>query len=148
MHTLRRSFGLQVLIGMISGLALGFVARNLGEGSGLAETLRIVGEIFVQLLKTLVVPLVFTAIVASIAALRDLGNAARLVAGTLIWFAITALIAVSIGLALGLLMEPGVRAGVDAATAIRPTSTGSWLDFLRGLVPSNMLGLSASQVDR
>jgi len=42
------------------------------------------------------------------------------------------------------LMEPGLRAGVDAATAVRPASTGSWLDFLRGLVPSNMLGLGAS----
>ncbi len=140
----RVSFSAQVFLGMAAGLLLGFWARTLGETSALAEALRIIGEIFVQLLRALVVPLVFTAIVASIAALRDLGNAARLVAGTLIWFAITALIAVSIGLALGLLMEPGVRAGVDAATAIRPTSTGSWLDFLRGLVPSNMLGLSAS----
>ena len=140
----RPSFSAQVFLGMAAGLLLGFWARTLGETSALAEGLRIVGEIFVQLLRALVVPLVFTAIVASIAALRDLGNAARLVAGTLIWFAITALIAVSIGLALGMLMEPGVRAGIDAATAIRPTSTGSWLDFLRGLVPSNMLGLGAS----
>jgi Na+/H+-dicarboxylate symporter len=140
----RLSFSAQVFLGMAAGLLLGYWARTLGETSALAEALRIVGEIFVQLLRALVVPLVFTAIVASIAALRDLGNAARLVAGTLIWFAITALIAVSIGLALGLLMEPGVRAGVDAATAVRPTSTGSWLDFLRGLVPSNLLGIGAS----
>jgi len=144
MHTLRRSFGLQVLIGMISGLALGFVARNLGEGSGLAETLRIVGEIFVQLLKTLVVPLVFTAIVASIAALRNLDNARRLVISTLVWFAITALIAVTIGIALGLLIQPGVTAGVNAASAVAPKAAGSWLDFLRGLVPANILGLEAS----
>jgi Na+/H+-dicarboxylate symporter len=140
----RLSFSAQVFLGMAAGLLLGYWARTLGETSALAEALRIVGEIFVQLLRALVVPLVFTAIVASIAALRDLGNAARLVAGTLIWFAITALIAVSIGLALGLLIEPGVRAGVDVATAVRPTSTGSWLDFLRGLVPSNMLGIGAS----
>jgi Na+/H+-dicarboxylate symporter len=140
----RPSFSAQVFLGMVAGLLLGYWARTLGETSALAEALRIIGEIFVQLLRALVVPLVFTAIVASIAALRDLGNAARLVAGTLIWFAITALIAVSIGLALGLLVEPGVRAGVDVASAIRPTSTGSWLDFLRGLVPSNMLGLGAS----
>ena len=140
----RISFSAQVFLGMAAGLMLGYWARTLGEASALAEGLRIVGEVFVQLLRALVVPLVFTAIVASIAALRDLGNAARLVAGTLIWFAITALIAVSIGLVLGVLMEPGLRAGVDAATAVRPASTGSWLDFLRGLVPSNMLGLGAS----
>ncbi|MDP1028513.1 cation:dicarboxylase symporter family transporter [Sphingomonas sp. KR1UV-12] len=139
----RPSFSVQVFIGMAIGLSCGFWARQVGGGP-LAETLRIVGEIFIQLLRVLVVPLVFTAIVASIAALRDLGNAARLVAGTLAWFAITALIAVTIGLLLGTIIQPGVRDGVDMAAAVRPATTGSWLDFLRGLVPSNLLGLSAS----
>lgn len=139
----RPSFGMQVFIGMAVGLALGFLARGDATGA-LAQGLRIVGDIFVQLLKALVVPLVFTAIVASIAALRDLDNAARLVTGTFVWFAITALIAVSIGLALGLLIEPGVQAGVSASTAARPDTAGSWLDFLRGLVPANILGLEAS----
>ncbi|WP_188657072.1 dicarboxylate/amino acid:cation symporter [Sphingomonas metalli] len=139
----RISFSTQVFTGMAAGLALGFWARESGSPA-LAEGLRIVGETFVQLLRVLVVPLVFTAIVASIAALRDLGNAARLVAGTLVWFAITALIAVSIGLTLGTLIQPGVQAGVDAAAAVRPGTTGSWLDFLRGLVPANILGLAAS----
>ena len=140
----RFSFTAQVFVGMATGLLLGFWARTLGEASALAEALRIVGEIFVQLLRELVVPLVFTAIVASIAALRDLGNAARLVAGTLIWFAITALIAVAIGLTLGTVMQPGVRAGVDVAAAVAPSTHGSWLDFLRGLVPANILGLGAT----
>jgi len=140
----RFSFTAQVFVGMATGLLLGFWARTLGEASALAEALRIVGEIFVQLLRALVVPLVFTAIVASIAALRDLGNAARLVAGTLIWFAITALIAVAIGLTLGTVMQPGVRAGVDVAAAVAPSTHGSWLDFLRGLVPANILGLGAT----
>jgi len=138
------SFSVQVFLGMAVGLVLGVWARALGAESGLAEGLRIIGEIFVQLLRALVVPLVFTAIVASIAALRDLGNAARLVASTLIWFAITALIAVSIGLVLATVIAPGTHAGVDAAAAVRPATTGSWLDFLRGLVPANILGLAAS----
>ncbi len=86
----------------------------------------------------------FAAIVASIAALEDLQNAARLVAQTLLWFAITALIAVLIGIALGILLEPGLRTGVDAAAAAAPATTGSWFDFLKSLVPGNFLGLSAS----
>ncbi|ANC86683.1 MAG: dicarboxylate/amino acid:cation symporter [Sphingomonas aquatilis] len=139
----RPSFGVQVFIGMALGLVLGFVARSY-ELTGLADALRIVGEMFVQLLKALVVPLVFTAIVASIAALRDLNNAAKLVASTFIWFGITALIAVSIGLTLGIVLQPGAHAGVSAAAAVRPDTAGSWLDFLRGLVPANILGLEAS----
>jgi Na+/H+-dicarboxylate symporter len=139
----RPSFTVQVFAGMAIGILLGLLARDAPTGP-LAETLRIVGESFVALLKALVVPLVFTAIVASIAALRDLGNAARLVGQTLAWFAITALIAVGIGLALGTWLQPGIRTGVAASAAALPSSTGSWLDFLRGLIPANVLGLEAA----
>ena len=142
-------FGVQVLAGMALGLALGLLARNLGPGEGqagygLAEALRLVGSIFVQLLRTLVPPLVFTAIVASIANLRELQNAAGLVWRTLMWFAITALIAVCIGIALGLILQPGAHTTVAAAAAEAPRTTGSWLDFLTGLAPVNVLGLTAS----
>jgi len=143
----RFSFGILVLLGLAAGLVLGFVAREAGDsaaGAVLRETLRLVGQIFVQLLKVLVPPLVLTGIIASIAALRDLENAAKLVARTLLWFAATALIAVIIGIALGVVIQPGLHAGVDAAAARAPGSTGSWLDFLKGLVPANILGLGAS----
>lgn len=141
------SFGVQVLGAMVVGLLLGLLARNLGvaegeQGFALAEALRIVGASFVQLLKALVPPLVFTAIVASIANLAQLQNAAGLVWRTLLWFAITALIAVSIGIALGLILQPGLHAGVAPAAAAAPSSTGAWLDFLTGLIPANFLGLT------
>src|SRR5687768_12276209 len=97
-------FGVQVLAAMVVGVILGLVARELGPAEGqpgfaLAETLRLVGSSFIQLLRALVPPLVFTAIVASIANLAELQNAARLVWRTLLWFALTALIAVAIGIA-------------------------------------------------
>ncbi|OAN64825.1 dicarboxylate/amino acid:cation symporter [Sphingomonas sp. TDK1] len=139
----RPRFALQVLLGMVAGLALGFAVRSTGQ-AGLGEALHTGGQIFVQLLKALVPPLVFTAIVASIAALRDLDNAAKLVARTLFWFAATALIAVLIGIALGLLLQPGLHAGVAASAAKAPSSTGSWLDFLKGVVPANFLGITAA----
>ena len=142
-------FGIQVLAAMAVGLGLGLLARNLGPaegqaGYGLAETLHQIGAIFIQLLRTLVPALVFTAIVASIANIAQLQNAARLVWRTLFWFAATALIAVLIGIALGLILQPGLHASVAAEAAKAPKTHGSWLDFLTGLVPANILGLSAS----
>ncbi|WP_136161928.1 dicarboxylate/amino acid:cation symporter [Sphingomonas flavalba] len=138
------SFGLQVLAGMLLGLLFGLIARGMPAGSWLPVALDTTGTIFIQLLKALVPPLVFTAIVASIANLRSLNNAGRLVAQTLLWFALTALIAVSIGLVLGTVLQPGLRSGVDAAAAVAPREVGSWLDFLKGLVPANWLGLAVS----
>lgn len=139
------SFGVQVAIGMAVGVGLGFVAAQAGGADGaVGTTLHTVGQIFVQLLKVLVPALVFTAIVGSIAALRDLPNAARLVGQTLLWFAITALIAVSIGIVLASVIQPGLHSSAPVATAAAPTTVGSWLDFLKGLVPANLLGLTAT----
>lgn len=142
------SFGFQVLAAMVVGLVLGLVARNLGPDAAgnpnwLVQTLTTIASIFVQLLYALVPPLVFTAIVASIGNLRKLSNAAALVWQTLLWFAITALIAVLIGIALGLIIQPGIHSSVLAETAKAPATTGSWLDFLKGLVPSNVFGIQA-----
>ncbi|MFD1612688.1 dicarboxylate/amino acid:cation symporter [Sphingomonas tabacisoli] len=140
----RASFGLQIGAAMLLGLAAGLIARALPDSSGLVTALDLIGSSFVQLLTVLVPPLVFASIVASIGNLRQLANASRLVTQTLLWFAITALIAVGIGIALALVIQPGVGAGVDAATAAAPRTVGTWLDFLKGLLPVNVLGLSAS----
>ncbi|WP_107767898.1 dicarboxylate/amino acid:cation symporter [Nocardioides terrigena] len=151
------SFGVQVLIGLALGVVLGLVARSMGPDSvdaagvadpnWLTETLTTVGSVFVTLLRTIVPPLVFLAIVASIANLRDVTGAARLAWKTLAWFAITALIAVAIGITLGLVLQPGDHASVSADAASAPSTTGSWLDFLTGLVPANVLGLEGSAGD-
>ena len=112
------SFGVQVLIGLVLGVVLGLVARSIGadgvdattgevDPNWLTETLSTVGGTFVTLLRAVVPPLVFLAIVASIANLRDVTGAARLAWKTLAWFATTALIAVSIGITLGLVLRPG-----------------------------------------
>src|SRR5690606_29980332 len=143
------NFGFQVLASMVIGLILGFIARSLGPDAAgganwLTVTLQTVGSSFVSLLRALVPVLVFTAIVASIANLRELQNAAKLVWQTLLWFAITALIAVAIGIALGLIIQPGLNTAVTEAAARAPSSTGSWLDFLKGLIPTNIFGLQAS----
>jgi len=142
-------FYAQVLAGLVLGVVLGLVARETGpvaDGSPnwLTSTLATLGGSFVSLLRTLVVPLVITAIIASIANLRGVAGAARLAGQTLLWFAITALIAVSIGIALGLLLQPGDHTSVTRDAAAEPGAVGDWWAFLTGLIPSNVLGLQAS----
>src|SRR5690606_14796554 len=120
------NFGFQVLASMVVGLVIGYIARTMGsDASGqanwLVQTLSTVGSTFVALLRALVPVLVFTAIVASIANLRELQNAAKLVWQTLLWFAITALIAVVIGIALCLIIQPGLNTEVAAEAAKAPS---------------------------
>jgi len=136
-------FWAQVFIGLAAGVLLGFIARQFDQ-AWLAETLKTVGGIFVQLLRVIVVPLVLTAIIVSIANLRQVTNAARLAGETLVWFAITAAASVVVGITLGLITNPGANATLDTSAGEAPSSTGSWLDFLTSIVPGNFLGLEVS----
>ena len=138
------SFGFQIIAALVLGIVLGLAARQFGASdenpTWLSDTLGTIGSSYVTLLRAAVVPLVFTAIVASISNLRRVQNAARLAGQTLLWFAITALISVSIAITLGIVLQPGARAGGGLETG-EPSRVGSWWDFLIGLVPENFLGL-------
>jgi hypothetical protein len=116
----RLPFWAQVLIGLAVGIVLGFLARTFSL-DWLTELLNTVGTIFVQLLRVIVVPLVLTALIVSITQLRHVANAARLAVQTLVWFAITALVSVVIGIGLGVLTNPGASAtiGTEGAKAVR-----------------------------
>ncbi|MCW4465151.1 dicarboxylate/amino acid:cation symporter [Glutamicibacter sp. MNS18] len=140
-------FGPQIIAALVLGLALGLVAKYTGstaqEPTALGQGLQIVGSSYVSLLRTAVIPLIFFAVVASIANLAQVTNAARLAWQTLLWFAITSLISVVIGIALGLAFKPGANTG-QGMPEDYDGRTGSWLGFLTGLVPNNFLGLGAS----
>jgi Na+/H+-dicarboxylate symporter len=134
----RFSFSLQLLLGLVVGVALGFAAR-VWELGWLTDTLTEAGGIFVQLLKLAVAPLVFTAVVVSVANLRNVKGAARLAGKTLLWFMGTALIAVVVGIVLGLLIDPGRGVTLSTAGAKAPEHVGSWVDFLTGIIPTNIV---------
>lgn len=140
------SFGWQILAALVLGVVLGAVALQIGpdaEGNPnwLLATLGLVGSKYVLLLKAAVVPLVFTAIVSSIVGLRKVTNAARLAGQTLLWFGITALIAVTIGIVLGVVLQPGAHASRTELETGDPYAVGTWWNFLAGIVPENFLGL-------
>ncbi|MEU7031293.1 dicarboxylate/amino acid:cation symporter [Streptomyces sp. NPDC046275] len=131
-------FWAQIVAGLVLGVLLGWLARS-QDVNWLKETLSQVGGIFVQLLKLAVAPLVFFAILVSITNLRKVNNAARLAAQTLVWFMITSLIAVAIGLAIGLITNPGAGTGLTPKDGKLPEHQGSWIDFLTGIVPTDVI---------
>ncbi|WP_333619024.1 dicarboxylate/amino acid:cation symporter, partial [Dietzia sp.] len=137
-------FGAQVLTGLVIGLILGLIARAQGSDGALGGLLKGLGDTYVQLLKVMVPPLVLAAVITSVAHLRKVTNAARLAVSTIGWFMLTAAAAVLVGIGVGLIIRPGVGSSVDAGAAAEPESTGSWLAFLQGVVPENILGLGAS----
>ncbi|MER6613421.1 dicarboxylate/amino acid:cation symporter [Streptomyces xantholiticus] len=134
----RIPFWAQIVAGLALGVLLGWLARSQDIG-WLKDTLDQVGSIFVQLLKLAVAPLVFFAILVSITNLRKVNNAARLATRTLLWFMITSLIAVALGLVIGLLTDPGAGTGLTPKDGRKPENAGSWIDFLTGIVPTDVI---------
>ncbi|MDT0268086.1 dicarboxylate/amino acid:cation symporter [Streptomyces sp. DSM 44915] len=131
-------FWAQILAGLVLGVVLGWVARTWSV-DWLGRTLEEIGGTFVQLLRLAVGPLVFFAIAISITNLRQVSNAARLAARTLLWFLITSLVAVAIGLTIGLLTNPGSSSNLGPEDGALPQSEGSWLDFLTGIIPTDVI---------
>ncbi|MCP2165424.1 dicarboxylate/amino acid:cation symporter [Goodfellowiella coeruleoviolacea] len=142
-------FGLTVLVALVLGALLGLLARQ-AQQQWLTSTLHTIGSVFTSLLQFAVIPLVFTAIVVGITSLRDLGGsrkAARLGGKTVLWFAITSLIAVLIGIAVGLVLHPGsgVRITPSQATVdkLSARTQGSWGALVEGVVPDNLFSAFA-----
>ena len=141
------AFGPQIIIALVLGLGLGLLAKYTGHTkdtpTGLGTTLATLGSSYISLLKAAVIPLIFFAVVASIANLAKVTNAARLAWQTILWFAITSAISVVIGMLLGTVLRPGAGTGQTAPPEY-DGRTGDWWSFLTGLIPSNFLGLGAT----
>ncbi|MFI0447666.1 dicarboxylate/amino acid:cation symporter [Actinomadura sp. 6N118] len=132
-------FWQQIVLALVLGVAVGALLNNLGDGAKLAEDwLDPFGSVYTSLLKVVVVPLVFTAIVVSIGRLRNVGNVARLTGKTLGWFVITSAIATAIGLIVALVVDPGEGLGKLASEAAE-TEPVTWTQILQNLFPSNIV---------
>ncbi|GLW65707.1 sodium:proton antiporter [Actinomadura rubrobrunea] len=133
-------FWQQIVLALVLGAAVGVLINNLADdGGAIAEDwLDPFGDVYVSLLKVVVVPLVFSAIVVSVGRLRGVGGVARLTAKTLGWFVVTSAIATAIGLAVGLLLRPGEGLGRLASESTE-TDPVTWTQVLRNLFPSNIV---------
>lgn len=128
---------------VVAALVLGVIAGWLwGPG---AESIKIVGDIFVAFIKMLVVPLIFFSLVAGVASIGDLRKLGSVGWRALLLFVVTGQIAVWLGLALGTFAQPGV--GVDTSAidlgAIPAPNETSWREMLLGMVPQSPVQVMA-----
>ncbi|HCN57879.1 MAG TPA: glutamate:protein symporter [Exiguobacterium sp.] len=111
--TKRKPLGLawQILIGLILGITVGGIFYG---NPHVAEWLKPIGDIFIRMMKMIVVPIVFTTIVLGVSSVGSPKSLGRLGAKTLGYFTIVTMIAIFTGLFAANLVEPG--AGINMAT--------------------------------
>ncbi|MBI1275598.1 cation:dicarboxylase symporter family transporter [bacterium] len=127
-----------------------FIALILGITAGLyfgkdAEMFKILGTIFINLIKMVVVPLIFFALVSGITSMEDSHSFSRVGLKGLGAYFLTAMLAVCLGLLFGNLFNPGLGLTIDPSTLAEPTVPASAADsktvsgFILGMIPTNAL---------
>ena len=143
-----------ILIAMIAGAVIG---RLLGPDAAigtikLVPIFDLVGGMFINLLKMIIVPLILASVITGVAGLGSGPDLGKLGIKTVIFYLITTLLAVLLALALVNLIEPGVRNGQPVKDLLALTSdakevtegvmhraeTGV-LDSIRGIIPANIV---------
>ena len=132
----------QIIICMVLGTIAGVIFHNLGyENSRIYTFIVLLGDIFIRLLKMIIVPLIFTSIIIGISSIKERSKIGRLGMKTFLYYVGTSLFAIIIGLILANLIQPGVGAAtIDQAGAFdtsKLNTSSSILDILKRMIPLN-----------
>ncbi len=97
----------QIIIGMILGVVFGISAVLMGWSSFVADWIQPWGKIFVNSLKMIAMPLVFISLIQGIASMSDISKLSRLGTRTIAIYLVTTVVAITIGLVLANVIQPG-----------------------------------------
>jgi len=132
---LRIPFWQRVLAGFVLGALAGWLF-----GKDAETWFGPLGDLYVTLIKMIAVPLVFFAVISAVGSLHGQKSIAALGGRTFLWFAITAVLAVCVGLIVGAIVQPGMGVNLQTlqvAVDYKAKDVPRVLDVLFNIVPSN-----------
>jgi Na+/H+-dicarboxylate symporter len=122
----------KILIGFVAGIVAGAV---LGPTASVVKPL---GDLFLRLIRMIIVPLVFSSLVVGVAGVGDVRKLGRIGGKTIVFFLVTTAIAVMIGLLLGNVIAPGVGLSLPVdVEEVEAKTAPSIIDTLLEIVPNN-----------
>lgn len=127
---------------ILAGLALGILAGALlGENASIFKPL---GDIFINAIMMLIVPLVFSTLVVGITSMRDPQKMGRIGARTIGLYLLTTAFAISIGLLLSTLLQPGAGVDISFDGSVDASEAPTLASILIDLVPRNPIDALAN----
>ncbi|UCF14261.1 MAG: dicarboxylate/amino acid:cation symporter [Phycisphaerales bacterium] len=128
----------QILIAIVLGIVVGIV---LGDK---ATHIKIVGDMFIRLLKAIIIPLIIASMVAGIVSLGDVRKLGRIGLRTFLYYAATTTLAVVVGLVLVNVMRPGIGVEIaEEAVDLGDREVPSVLSIIRDIIPANLFDAMA-----
>ena len=121
----------RVLFALGVGILFGFI---FGDA---VESTKWVGDLFVRLIRMLVVPIVFTTLVAGLLSMGDPKKLGSIGGKAIAFYMLTTAIAICIGLFLGVVFEPGKGIELTAVSSQPLAPVADVVDRFLGIVPIN-----------
>ncbi len=150
----------QILLGMVLGVVFALVMTNFSWGAEvIGDWIKPFGTIFISALKLIAIPLILAALIKGISDLKDISKLSNMGLRTISLYVLTTVIAVSIGLAVVSIVNPGGSINEDTRNELveayggeaesrrlaaeQQQQTGP-LQALIDLVPSNIFEAASS----
>ncbi|CAH0315332.1 cation:dicarboxylase symporter family transporter [Peribacillus sp. Bi134] len=143
MKKFKLSLASQIFIGLILGIIVGAIFY----GSETAQNfLQPFGDIFLRMIKMIVVPIIVSSLIVAVAGVGDLKSVGKLGAKSISYFVVVTMIAIAVGLISANIIQPGVGVNMDKleqtdiSTYVDTAETKqheSFVDTIVHIVPSN-----------
>lgn len=136
-----------ILIALAAGILCGVVINEFLTTNAfvmnvlVGSAFTILGQVFLNAIKMLVVPLVFVSIALGVARMGDMAKLGRIGAKTISYYMVTTAFAIIIGLLIANIIDPGVGLDMSKVVVAETTATDatvSFTDTIIGMVPSNV----------
>lgn len=131
----------KILLGLLLGVILGVILKED------AVYLKPLGDLFIRLIKMIIVPMIFFAIVGGITSVNDSRSLGRLSIKASLAYLCTTLVAITIGLVVGTIFEPGGGVSLDFGSHSLPKADVPMVpeifDAILSIVPDNAIGAMA-----
>lgn len=129
----------QVIIGIALGILVGYFFPSF------APTAKLISELFINMIKMVIAPVIFFTLVLGIAGAGDLKKVGRVGGKAIIYFEIITTLAIIIGVIVANVIQPGAgipEAGVpatDSSKVSSPENGLNWIEFISHIIPANVV---------
>lgn len=149
----------QILIGMVAGVVFGFIAASLNWNQWVVDWIKPFGTIFINSLKLIAIPLIVASLIKGVSDLKDISKLSQMGGRTIGIYILTTVFAVSLGLLVVNIIQPGQSINEDTKTELMGKFAGDAekrkeaataqqgqgpLQALVDIVPSNIIGAASS----
>ncbi|MED3788942.1 cation:dicarboxylase symporter family transporter [Peribacillus frigoritolerans] len=143
MKKFKLSLASQIFIGLILGIIVGAIFYGNESAQNFLQPF---GDIFLRMIKMIVVPIIVSSLIVAVAGVGDLKSVGKLGAKSISYFVVVTMIAIAVGLISANIIQPGVGVNMDKleqtdiSTYVDTAETKqheSFVDTIVHIVPSN-----------